>query len=118
MLSAQENQDYLHRNVRGNSYAIQPRVHRRLLQVFLTVLTRAASRARRDDSAGPTSVIRYSMPIWRAMKAGAIDFSTEPVSDNDLLGAIVRAEQKDAKSRKVRSEMASIQSRIATLTPR
>src|SRR5262245_61320617 len=37
----------------------------------------------------PTSV--------RAMKAGAIDFLTKPVSNADLLAAIARAEEQDAK---------------------
>jgi len=58
----------------------------------------------------PTSV--------RAMRAGAIDFLTKPVSEKDLLGAIARAEEQDTKSRQVQAELASIQARIATLTAR
>jgi FixJ family two-component response regulator len=58
----------------------------------------------------PTSV--------RAMKAGAVDFLTKPVSNADLLGAIARAEVQDTKSRRSHAELASIQARIATLTPR
>src|SRR3954447_2817454 len=58
----------------------------------------------------PTSV--------RAMKAGAIDFLTKPVSDTDLLGAIGRAQELDANSRKARSDLASIKAKVATLTPR
>jgi FixJ family two-component response regulator len=58
----------------------------------------------------PTSV--------RAMKAGAIDFLTKPVSDTDLLGAIARAEEHDTRSRQTRAELASIQAKMTTLTPR
>lgn len=58
----------------------------------------------------PTSV--------RAMKAGAIDFLTKPVKEKDLLQAIARAEELDGKARQSRGELASIQARIATLTPR
>jgi FixJ family two-component response regulator len=54
----------------------------------------------------------------RAMKAGAIDFLTKPVSDQSLLGAIARAEEQDGKSRQMQAEMSSIQARITTLTPR
>lgn len=54
----------------------------------------------------------------RAMRAGAIDFLTKPVADGPLLEAIARAEQLDAESRQVRSELASIRSRIDALTPR
>jgi FixJ family two-component response regulator len=54
----------------------------------------------------------------RAMQAGAIDFLTKPVSNKDLLTAIARAEQQDAKSRQIRAELAAIEARIATLTPR
>ena len=58
----------------------------------------------------PTSV--------RAMKGGAVDFLTKPVNDKDLLESIARAEELDAKSRQIDAELASIQTKIATLTPR
>jgi FixJ family two-component response regulator len=58
----------------------------------------------------PTSV--------RAMKAGAIDFLTKPVSNQDLLGAIARAEEVDSKSRQSLADLALIEAKIATLTPR
>lgn len=54
----------------------------------------------------------------RAMRAGAVDFLTKPVADELLLEAIRRAERLDAEARQARSELASIRSRIATLTPR
>jgi FixJ family two-component response regulator len=58
----------------------------------------------------PTSV--------RAMKAGAIDFLTKPVSNQDLLGAIARAEELDSKSRRAQADLASIEAKITALTPR
>jgi FixJ family two-component response regulator len=58
----------------------------------------------------PTSV--------RAMKAGAIDFLTKPVTDADLLAAIAHAVQVDSENRHVSSELESINARLATLTPR
>jgi FixJ family two-component response regulator len=58
----------------------------------------------------PTSV--------RAMKAGAIDFLTKPVSDADLLTAIANAVQADCENRHASSELESINARLATLTPR
>lgn len=58
----------------------------------------------------PTSV--------RAMKAGAVDFLTKPVSDKDLLSAIARAIEQDDEDRRNRADLASIETRLATLTPR
>jgi len=58
----------------------------------------------------PTSV--------RAMKAGAIDFLTKPVSDIALLDAIARAEERDILARRVRADADAISAKIATLTPR
>jgi FixJ family two-component response regulator len=54
----------------------------------------------------------------RAMKAGAVDFLTKPVRDKDLLDAIARAEQLDAGTRQTSAEVAAIEAKIATLTPR
>ena len=53
-----------------------------------------------------------------AMKAGAVDFLTKPVSDKDLLDAIARAEAEDARTRQTSAEVAAIEAKIATLTPR
>jgi FixJ family two-component response regulator len=58
----------------------------------------------------PTSV--------RAMKAGAVDFLTKPVNDLEIFAALARAEQQDAHARRAHSERASIEEKIATLTPR
>ena len=58
----------------------------------------------------PTSV--------RAMKAGAIDFLTKPVSDKDLLEAIARAEEQDEQIASSPRRAGAIQAKIATLTPR
>jgi len=54
----------------------------------------------------------------RAMREGAIDFLTKPVSDEDLLAAIGRAVKQDAESRQISANLALIQAKIATLTPR
>ena len=58
----------------------------------------------------PTSV--------KAMKAGAVDFLSKPLQDEDLLEAIQEALQRDQRDRIVQSEQAVIQRRYATLTPR
>src|SRR5215510_13496857 len=58
----------------------------------------------------PTSV--------RAMKAGAIDFLTKPVSEQEIFAAIVRAEKEDTDARQIQAERTSIQAKMATLTPR
>jgi FixJ family two-component response regulator len=54
----------------------------------------------------------------RAMRAGAIDFLTKPVSDKALLDAIARAEEQDKRSRQVHAELMSIHAKVAALTPR
>jgi FixJ family two-component response regulator len=58
----------------------------------------------------PTSV--------RAMRAGALDFLTKPVDDDDLLSAIARAEKQDAGTRHANAELDRINARFAVLTPR
>jgi FixJ family two-component response regulator len=58
----------------------------------------------------PTSV--------RAIKAGAIDFLTKPVKDKDLFEAVSSAEALDAESRRLHSELESMQAKVRTLTPR
>ena len=54
----------------------------------------------------------------QAMKRGAVDFLTKPVNDEDLLKAIHVAIEKDRLQRQTRAEVAEIQQRLATLTPR
>jgi len=54
----------------------------------------------------------------QAMKRGAADFLTKPVNDNELLNAIRTAIEKDRVARHARTEVAEIQQRLATLTPR
>jgi FixJ family two-component response regulator len=54
----------------------------------------------------------------RAMRAGAVDFLTKPVSSEALLAAVSRARELDAQARRARNETASIEARLAKLTPR
>jgi FixJ family two-component response regulator len=54
----------------------------------------------------------------QAMRAGAIDFLTKPVNDKALLDAIARAEKEDSRVRQSRTEIAKIEAKMATLTPR
>jgi FixJ family two-component response regulator len=58
----------------------------------------------------PTSV--------RAMKAGAADFLTKPVSEKDLLGAIERTREREASAAHQRRDLQDIRARLASLTPR
>ena len=52
------------------------------------------------------------------MKAGAVDFLTKPVKEEDLIEALSRAEARDAKSRRIQSELESMQAKLKRLTPR
>jgi FixJ family two-component response regulator len=54
----------------------------------------------------------------RAMKAGAVDFLTKPVSAEDLLAAVERAVRQDDLMRRSRAELQVIGERLKTLTPR
>lgn len=54
----------------------------------------------------------------QAMKRGAVDFLTKPVNDETLLATVRTAIEKDRIQRQQRAEIADIQQRLATLTPR
>ena len=58
----------------------------------------------------PTSV--------RAMKAGAVDFLTKPITAEVLLEAIARATAQDTRLRRSDAELMAVQGKLATLTPR
>jgi FixJ family two-component response regulator len=54
----------------------------------------------------------------RAMKAGAVEFLTKPVRDQDLLDAIQQAIDRDRIARAGRAKLVSLRLRITSLTPR
>jgi FixJ family two-component response regulator len=58
----------------------------------------------------PTSV--------RAMKAGAVEFLTKPVSDSELLAAIDQALERDRRARADRANVAELRERYDQLTPK
>jgi FixJ family two-component response regulator len=54
----------------------------------------------------------------KAMKAGAVDFLQKPVKDKDLLRAIEQSLARAARDQSQREEIARIQKRVESLTPR
>jgi len=54
----------------------------------------------------------------RAMKAGAVEFLTKPVRDQDLLDAVRVALDQDRARREKEKEVTDIQQRFDSLTPR
>lgn len=54
----------------------------------------------------------------RAMKAGAVEFLTKPVSDSELLAAIDQALERDRLARVDRAEVAEVDNRYQQLTHR
>ena len=54
----------------------------------------------------------------QAMKAGALDYLSKPVSDHALLGAVENALEYDRKARATREESAELRRRYGSLTVR
>jgi FixJ family two-component response regulator len=54
----------------------------------------------------------------KAMKAGAIEFLIKPFHDQDLIDAVQMALEKDRVRRLCEAEVAELQQRLRTLTPR
>jgi FixJ family two-component response regulator len=60
-----------------------------------------------------------SIPMTvQAIKAGATDFLTKPVTSDALLGAVRAAMAQDASTRQASAEVIAYEARLATLTPR
>lgn len=54
----------------------------------------------------------------QAMKAGAVEFLTKPFRSQELIRAVQQALARDRESRKQHSEIADLQKRFDSLTPR
>lgn len=53
-----------------------------------------------------------------AMKAGAVDFLTKPVDDEELLAAVARGLARSAEARQASADRAAARARLEALTPR
>jgi FixJ family two-component response regulator len=54
----------------------------------------------------------------RGMKAGAVDFLTKPIREQDLIDAVATAIRMDQERRRERAQIAQLRERYALLTPR
>ncbi len=54
----------------------------------------------------------------QAMKAGAVEFLTKPIDEQDLFRAIQEAIERDRRTREERAEMRELRDRYESLTPR
>jgi FixJ family two-component response regulator len=54
----------------------------------------------------------------KAMKAGAMDFFTKPIREQDMLDAVVRALMRDAERLSMDSALTELRQRFETLTPK
>jgi RNA polymerase sigma factor (sigma-70 family) len=54
----------------------------------------------------------------KAMKAGAVDFLTKPIRNQDLLDAVSTAIRRDRERRQQASQLAEVRKRYERLTPR
>jgi len=54
----------------------------------------------------------------KGMKAGAVDFLTKPIRDQDLLDAVAAAIRMDQRGRQEVAQIAQLRERYALLTPR
>jgi len=77
-----------------------------------------ASERNRLDLADRVSHCYADVPTTvRAIKAGADDFLTKPVSSEELLGAVERALAHHQVARSQRSKLDVVRAHVATLTP-
>jgi FixJ family two-component response regulator len=53
-----------------------------------------------------------------AMKAGAVDFLTKPLREQDVLDAVMAALERDRQQREDTQQRAALKARVASLTPR
>ncbi|MCU1233008.1 MAG: DNA-binding response regulator [Candidatus Solibacter sp.] len=54
----------------------------------------------------------------QALKAGAVEFLTKPVRDQDLLDAVQNAVERDRTARREHAELENVRRRFNSLTPR